>query len=586
VVDVSYQALYRVWRPQRFTDLVGQEHVTQTLKNALKEGHLSHAYLFNGPRGTGKTSAAKILAKAVNCIHGLKPEPCNQCEACQRITEGSVMDVVEIDAASNRGVDEIRDLRDKVKYAPTEVRYKVYIIDEVHMLTTEAFNALLKTLEEPPKHVIFVLATTEPHKLPATIISRCQRFSFRRISFENIVNRLKMICETQQIQFDENALFAVARAADGGMRDALSLLDQALAFGGQVLDEETVLAVTGSVSRNAIFELLNSLVQQDANAALTQLNDLFNQGLDAEKIMQDVTQACRDLLLLKTAPQSEEVQGIFAEEEVGKRLANHIAVHRLNDILDILIYYQQQMKIASNHRILLEIALVRLCHLPETSTVEQTESKQIQELKDRIEQLEQTVEQLLTASKQGNGMALASSDPIVGMNRSAVKKESPAVERHITVTNGDWLDKCSKEQLSKVRRAWTEILHRVKEERVTVHAWLIAGEPLAASHDFVVVGFKSKIHCDTTQRSDNKTLIEGVMQRVLGRPTQLKAIMMADWQRIAAKLNHEDVHGSTSSEGELPTLDKMPEKQEAEDDIVKRAIDLFGEELVEVSDLP
>ena len=221
---MSYQALYRVWRPQKFIDVVGQEHVTKTLQNALLQEKISHAYLFSGPRGTGKTSAAKILAKAVNCERSPVAEPCNECSACLGITDGSIPDVIEIDAASNNGVEEIRDIRDKVKYAPSSVKYKVYIIDEVHMLSIGAFNALLKTLEEPPKHVIFILATTEPHKIPLTIISRCQRFDFKRITAKAIVNRMKLIVDETGVKYDEEALQVIARAAEGGMRDALSLL--------------------------------------------------------------------------------------------------------------------------------------------------------------------------------------------------------------------------------------------------------------------------------------------------------------------------------------------------------------------------
>ena len=230
---VSYQALYRVWRPQNFIDVVGQEHVTKTLQNALLQDKISHAYLFSGPRGTGKTSAAKILAKAVNCERAPVAEPCNECSACLGITDGSISDVIEIDAASNNGVEEIRDIRDKVKYAPSSVKYKVYIIDEVHMLSIGAFNALLKTLEEPPKHVIFILATTEPHKIPLTIISRCQRFDFKRITAKAIVNRMKLIASETGVECDEEALQIIARAAEGGMRDALSLLDQAISFSNE-----------------------------------------------------------------------------------------------------------------------------------------------------------------------------------------------------------------------------------------------------------------------------------------------------------------------------------------------------------------
>lgn len=243
---MEHIALYRAWRPQSFQDMVGQQHIIQTLQNAIREQRVSHAYLFSGPRGTGKTSAAKVLAKAVNCERGPGPEPCNECPSCLRITSGNIMDVQEIDAASNRGVEEIRDLRDKVKYAPTEVRRKVYIIDEVHMLTTEAFNALLKTLEEPPQHVMFILATTEPHKLPATIISRCQRFDFRRVSLEEQTGRLTEICQKEGITADADALQYIARLSDGGMRDALSILDQISSFTDGNVTYQQVLGMTGA----------------------------------------------------------------------------------------------------------------------------------------------------------------------------------------------------------------------------------------------------------------------------------------------------------------------------------------------------
>ncbi|SFI72865.1 DNA polymerase-3 subunit gamma/tau [Thermoflavimicrobium dichotomicum] len=572
---MSYQALYRVWRPQRFEDIVGQEHVTQTLKNALKEGHLSHAYLFNGPRGTGKTSAAKILAKAVNCLQGPSSEPCNQCEACRRITEGSLMDVIEIDAASNRGVDEIRDLRDKVKYAPTEVRYKVYIIDEVHMLTTEAFNALLKTLEEPPKHVLFILATTEPHKLPATIISRCQRFTFRRIPFLKIVHHLQNICEAKQVSFTEQALFAIARAADGGMRDALSLLDQALAFGGDVLEEETVLSVTGSVSKSAMVALLQSIASEQTSAALQQLDELIVQGVEPEKIIQDLTHACRDLLLVKTAPQLEQSQGLVHDDEAHHQLSKQLSVQQLSEMLDILIHYQQQMKFVANHRILLEVVIVRLCQAFADFRLTKKDAEVIKRLEERIEQLEQTIEQLQKGSQQGKTFSQAttvSSDSNNSVSKGKVESSQPSSP----LLHGEFIKKFSKEQLTRVKNVWGEILRQVKKERVTVHAWLIDGEPVAATDNMILVAFRTKIHRQTIEKPELKALVEKVMTRVLGSSYRLQTIMTHEWQHLQNNLTEQIPSPQTASS------EKKTNHIQSEDDIVKRAIDLFGKELVEI----
>ncbi|MFC4548666.1 DNA polymerase III subunit gamma/tau [Paenactinomyces guangxiensis] len=567
MLAVSYQALYRVWRPQRFADLVGQEHVTQTLMNALREGHLSHAYLFNGPRGTGKTTAAKLMAKAVNCTHGPAPEPCNECDACRRITEGAIMDVVEIDAASNRGVDEIRELRDKVKYAPTEVRYKVYIIDEVHMLTTEAFNALLKTLEEPPAHVIFILATTEPHKLPPTIISRCQRFSFRRFSFEQIVNRLKVICESVQIAFDEPALYAIARAADGGMRDALSLLDQALAFGGDRLDERVVLAVTGAVSRDILFQLLQEIAGQNIAAALKVVDECIMGGLEPEKMMQDLTHTCRDLLLFKTAPQLTEIQGSIIGGP-GSQLAEKLSVSQLSDMLDQLIHYQQQMKWVAHPKILLEMAIIRLSQ-PQAAP-NGVSSNEIGDLWGRVRHLEQTIENLCQSPPVSQVTTSPAEPETTPMAKGARKR--PASGKPTTI-RGDWLHQLSAERLEEVKRAWPEVLHRIKEEKITVHAWLIDGEPVGATQDKVIVAFKSKIHRDTTEKEANKTLIQQVLGQVLRRPATLQTLMFAEWNEIRAKTGSDSSAGGNSR--------ARPESRE--DDVVNKAIELFGKDLVEIS---
>jgi DNA polymerase-3 subunit gamma/tau len=562
VLGVSYRALYRVWRPQRFEDLVGQEHVTKTLMNALKEQHLSHAYLFHGPRGTGKTSAAKILAKAVNCVHGPAPEPCNGCEACRRITEGAIMDVVEIDAASNRGVDEIRDLRDKVKFAPTEVRYKVYIIDEVHMLTTEAFNALLKTLEEPPPHVIFILATTEPHKLPPTIISRCQRFSFRRFSFEQIVSRMKLICESMGIQYEEGALLAIARAADGGMRDALSLLDQVLAFSGEHLDEQAVIQVTGAAPKEVMFRILEDLVQENAASAIQCLEEAIASGMEPEKLIQDLIHTCRDLLLFLTAPDLDEISRLAADQDVAK-LAKRLGSDRLTEMMDLLVHYQQQMKWVAHPRILLEMAFVRLSRCKKRE--EMVETPAVKKLEERIKQLEGMVERLKTIPpEQTQILSRERGD----LKEAASKSHSPA---DAVPLSGNWAEQLSHQALAQIKRVWPDLLHRVKKEKITVHAWLIDGEPVGATRDTVILAFKSKIHREATEKESNKALIESILSQMMGVAYRIKAVMQADWEEFKANVKMVP-EGEQTSGAEIPQ----------DDDVVQKAIALFGKDVVKI----
>jgi len=594
---VSHIALYRAWRPQQFRDMVGQQHIIQTLQNAIREQRVSHAYLFNGPRGTGKTTAAKVLAKAVNCERGPAVEPCNECDACRGITAGSVMDVVEIDAASNRGIDEIRDIRDKVRYAPSEVRMKVYIIDEVHMLTAEAFNALLKTLEEPPSHVIFILATTEPHKLPATIISRCQRFDFRQVSLEEQCERLIEICKEEGIQADDDAISYIARLSEGGMRDAISLLEQAAAFGGDRITLDAAVDVTGGMAAQQFYELAEAVKERDAAKVLPLVEGLMQSGKSADKCLENLIYYFRDLLVLKLAPGSSVTDRIVDRGKF-QAMADAFASQRLFAMIDTLNRYQTELKQASQPQTILEVALMKLCTLEETqggsrtgadasaaggsSNSEATPSSEVRSLRHQVETLERKLDELLkkgipqadsggasqqrqsAASSKGGGSRGAFGGSAGGIARSAVKLDP-------------YLAAVDNTEFGKLRMKWGEVLQRVKDAKITVHAWFMDGEPVSAVDGTVLVAFKNTMHRETTERQANRDIIETVLNEVTGQPLRLATVMMKDWQAALS---------GAPKQGE--PLELEPEASGTENtkraEWVDEAVKLFGEELVVVKD--
>ncbi len=355
-----YQVLYRKYRPQVFSDVVGQDHITRTLQQELESGKLSHAYLFTGSRGTGKTTCAKILAKAVNCLHPENGNPCNKCEVCRGIDSGAILDVVEIDAASNNGVDNIRDIRDEASFAPVNCRYRVYIIDEVHMLSIGAFNALLKTLEEPPAHVKFILATTEVHKLPVTILSRCQRFDFHRVSPEAMLSRMQTIASQEGFTLDDDAGMLIARLADGGMRDALSTLDQCIGRDRHVT-AQLVTDVAGITGRDHLFALAAALASHDTASAMEQLNDLHSQSLDMERLCGDLVQHFRNLMIVKTVRRAENVLICTAQElEQYRAQSATMTLETILYAIDLLQETAVTMKKGVNRRVEMELALIRL----------------------------------------------------------------------------------------------------------------------------------------------------------------------------------------------------------------------------------
>lgn len=533
------------------------------MQNALLQEKFSHAYLFSGPRGTGKTSAAKILAKAVNCEHAPVAEPCNECASCKGITDGSISDVIEIDAASNNGVDEIRDIRDKVKFAPSSVRFKVYIIDEVHMLSIGAFNALLKTLEEPPKHVIFVLATTEPHKIPLTIISRCQRFDFKRISLQAIVGRMKVIVEEERVEVDETALQVIARAAEGGMRDALSILDQAISFSDDHVQLEDVLAITGSVSQGYLTTLVRSIHEKDISNALHSLDQLMTSGKDPMRFIEDLIYYYRDMLLYQTAPQLEEILERVQVDIEFQELATAISKEAIYDTIELLNKSQQEMKWTNHPRIFLEVAMVKLCQV-------ETEAKtfpQVDELIQKISLLESEVGQL-----REKGISVTRSEEPHGKERRAPRQTRSGYKTP-TGRIQEILKSATKPDLDLLKKSWSEMLDILKKQSKVSHAALLSeSKPVAASENSFVLKFKYEIHCKMVAENNNsvKDNIENILYEVTKKRYELVGVPDEEWFNIRENFIRNQ-KGDT-------------QKTQEEEPIVAEAKKLFGEELVEIKE--
>ena len=390
---MSYTALYRKFRPDNFRDVKGQDHIVTTLTNQIKANRIGHAYLFCGTRGTGKTTVAKIFAKAVNCEHPVEGSPCGECAMCRSIAAGTSMNVIEIDAASNNGVDSIREIREEVTYRPTEGRYKVYIIDEVHMLSIGAFNALLKTLEEPPEYVIFILATTEIHKIPVTILSRCQHYDFKRISIETITGRMKELMDTEKVEVEDRALTYIAKAADGSMRDALSLLDQCIAFYlGQRLTYDNVLEVLGAVDTDVFSRLLRKILQRDVAGVLDIVEDLVMMGRELTQLASDFTWYLRNLLLLKTSDNIEDVLDVSTENMAQlKEEAQMIETDMLFRYIRIFSELSGQLKYSTQKRVMLEVALIKMC-VPAMETDQDSVLDRIRAVEEKQEELARGLE--------------------------------------------------------------------------------------------------------------------------------------------------------------------------------------------------
>ena len=520
---MAYVALYRRWRPERFADLVGQEHISRTLSRAVMSGQTSHAYLFTGPRGTGKTSTAKILARALNCAEGPTLTPCGVCDSCRSISDGSSMDVFEIDAASNRGIDEIRDLRESVKFAPTEGHYKIYIIDEVHMLTTEAFNALLKTLEEPPERVIFILATTEPHKVPATIQSRCQRYDFHRITVTEIRDRLIYVCKESDIAAEEDALDIIAAQADGGMRDALSILDQCMALAEGTLTAERVQEALGLVGRAWIRRMAGEIAARDAAALIAQLSELLQSGRELKQVLAELAQYFRRLMIAGVGGAVSAAELCAGDGEELRMDAAQFTQEEIMSILRRLNETMQELRTSPQPRIAVETLLIGLCHTEGTApSGESTAPPTGGADAARIARLEAQVEELaarlaaggtpVSASASATASAAPSPRPRAAKADGAAAK--PAPKKAASSAAKEAADGAPRQLDMKV---WQSFQTRLKE-RNRLAASLLSGaayEGMTETHFFIRPS--SDMARDYIKKR-HRAVFDEVMTELAGRP--------------------------------------------------------------------
>ncbi|MFK4966442.1 DNA polymerase III subunit gamma/tau [Lactococcus garvieae] len=552
---MAYQALYRKYRSQRFDEMVGQEVVATTLKNAIVNGQISHAYLFSGPRGTGKTSAAKIFAKAINCPNQKEGEPCNTCDICQAITQGSLEDVIELDAASNNGVDEIREIRDKSTYAASRANYKVYIIDEVHMLSTGAFNALLKTLEEPTDNVVFVLATTELQKIPATIISRVQRFAFKAITTRDIRQHLAEVLADEKIEFEDAALDVIAKSAEGGMRDALSLLDQALSFSDGKLAEKDALLVTGSIANEALVSYVAALAASDGPTALDALEKIFLEGKNMLRFTEDLLTYFRDLLL---------------------RGDNEIPRPRLYQWINIAIESLKIIKETTQSKIAADVMTMRLVDTGAYSSVEPRELPE--SLNHELQALKAEVAELKAKLAETGSQTVVSTVSQEVQIKQQVKTKT--VTEKYTV-NQDLVFKALKEATNEARQAvfgaWPEIVSSFTKP--SDRALINNTAPVAASSNFVVVTFPHGNLAKRVTENENLQLTFGnLMSSILGFSPEIIALAEQDWQAVRQE------YVLSLKKGERHVIKDMESEPEAEEALVSKAKEFFGEKVKVIND--
>jgi DNA polymerase-3 subunit gamma/tau len=547
----QYQVLARKWRPQQFDDVVGQEHVTTTLKNAIEQNRLAHAYLFVGPRGIGKTSTARIFAKALNCVKGPTITPCDECDNCKEITEGRSLDVLEIDGASNRGIDEVRELRDTVRYAPARGRFKIYIIDEVHMLTKEAFNALLKTLEEPPAHVKFFFATTEPQKVLPTILSRCQRFDLRRIPASLIVKHLKAIAKKEKVSVDDAALAAIARGAEGGLRDAESALDQLIAFCGNKIAETDVLSVFGLVAHDHIAKLTDAVIDGQTTKALKVLKELDDVGKDLQRLMADLLDHFRNLLVVTLGEEGlQSLQLPETEIELLRAQAKRVDADAVLRIIDALSAAEGRLRYALSKRIFLEIALVKAVKARELVGIDGV-LKKLNELRGQV---------VIGASTV--------SLPVVAEPKVS-KLPAPTPQRHGS-------EAVPVDSPVSLEDAWAYAVEHLGKIVPLAKSYLVGTRPLGMQGNVLVVGFNQEFadRKEFADRPRNIEVLQAKLKEKLRMDVALKFEVVKSATPTPARTPSAPVKGAEPAKTNLDEFKNDP--------LIKKALEIFKGTIVEV----
>lgn len=536
--NMAYKALYRTYRPNTFEEVAGQEHIVKTLKNALATNKVAHAYLFTGPRGTGKTTMAKLFAKALNCDHGIGCQ-CNECKNCKAITDGSHPDVLEIDAASNRGINEIKDLIEKVKYSTILGRYKVYIIDEVHMMTQEAFNALLKTLEEPPEHVIFILATTEPHKILPTILSRCQRYDFTKVADADIKERLKVVLEKENVSYNDEAVDTIISLADGGMRDALSILDQVLAYSGNTLKTEDILSIFALESKEEKINLIKDIAQGHVGDVLSKINNYIQKGTDVKRLTNDLLVILKDVLIYSLVMRKDLFE--FIDEINAKDLVNYLTSDRLLEMIDILMNALKEYKNVNNINPLFEVTLLRLAATKNKTAKEVRPQKLIEEIIEEkpVKNVQKPIE---TPIKQENKPVIKPQEevtkaaeeiaPEVANSNKALVYTSALEGDHFVINEEMLLKMISsskKDIKGTITGAWSNIKKLMNHPTLgKMASLLVDAYPLVASNKFLIVVFQLNSMVDKANLYINQAMIQNVVETAFGKRLFVYAVSRSD----------------------------------------------------------